>query len=232
VTLLGLFSGFYSIIATLNENYVLAAYATLLAFLFDGLDGKVARILHAQSDFGIQLDSLADLVSFGVAPALLAYRWALEPYGRLGWMAAFLFVACAALRLARFNVQAKRISNKFFIGLPSPAAAGVIVTSVLFSKEVFGNPTVIQVPIWFTFMIYFLAFLMVSNIPFYSFKNIEYFHAKPFNAMVAFVLFIFVLGLYPEVFLFIFSLSYALSGLAALVLRKNRVHLEEEAQQI
>lgn len=131
VTLLGLFSGFYSIIATLNGNYVMAAYATLIAFVFDGLDGKIARMLNASSEFGIQLDSLADLISFGVAPALLVYKWALEPYGRLGWMAAFLFVACAALRLARFNVQAKRISNKFFVGLPSPAAAGVVVTSVL-----------------------------------------------------------------------------------------------------
>ena len=232
VTLLGLFSGFYSIVATLNGNYVMASYATLVAFVFDGLDGKIARMLNASSEFGIQLDSLADLISFGVAPALLVYKWALEPYGRLGWMAAFLFVACAALRLARFNVQSKRISNKFFVGLPSPAAAGVVVTSVLFARHFFGDPTAIEVPLWFTFMIYILAFLMVSNVPYFSFKNIEYFHKKPFNSLVAFVLFIFVLGLYPEVFLFLFASAYAASGIVALLLRKNKVHLEEEAQEV
>jgi CDP-diacylglycerol--serine O-phosphatidyltransferase len=232
VTLLGLFSGFYSIVATLNGNYVIAAYATLIAFIFDGLDGKIARMLNASSEFGIQLDSLADLISFGVAPALLVYKWALEPYGRLGWMAAFLFIACAALRLARFNVQSKRISNKFFIGLPSPAAAGVVVTSVLFAKHFFGDPTAIEVPLWFTFMIYILAFLMVSNVPYNSFKNIEYFQKKPFNSLVAFVLLIFVLGLYPEVFLFLLATSYAASGLITLLLRKKKPYTEEETQEI
>ncbi|WP_022851029.1 CDP-diacylglycerol--serine O-phosphatidyltransferase [Limisalsivibrio acetivorans] len=232
ITLLGLFSGFYSIVATLNGEYVIAAYATLLAFLFDGMDGKVARILNASSDFGIQLDSLADLVSFGVAPALLVYQWALKPYGRLGWMAAFLFIACAALRLARFNVQTKRLSSKFFIGLPSPAAAGVIVTSVLFANHIFGDPSSIEVPLWFTFMIYIVGFLMVSNIPYYSFKNIEGISSKPFNTLVGVVLIIFVLGLYPEVFLFLLSLGYALSGLIYVLFRKNRLHLEEEAQNI
>ncbi len=126
---------------------------------FDGLDGKLARMLNATSEFGIQLDSLADLVSFGVAPAILVYKWALAPYGRLGWMAAFLFfVACGALRLARFNVQTKVIDPRFFIGLPIPAAAGVVVTSVLFAKEFIGDPNDMTVPIWFTFMIYILAF--------------------------------------------------------------------------
>lgn len=232
VTLLGLFSGFYSIISTINDNYVIAAYAVLVSFFFDGLDGKIARLLNASSEFGVQLDSLADLISFGVAPALLVYKWALEPYGRLGWMAAFLFVACAALRLARFNVQSKRISNKFFVGLPSPAAAGVVVTSVLFARHFFGDPTAIEMPLWFTFLIYIVAFLMVSNVPYYSFKNIEYFHKRPFNTLVAFVLVIFVMGLSPEVFLFLTALIYAASGVLMLLLRKKRIEQEEEAHQI
>jgi len=211
VTILGLFCGFYSIIATINGNYVMAASATLVAFVFDGLDGKLARLLNATSDFGIQLDSLSDLVSFGVAPAVLVYKWALAPYGRLGWMAAFLFVACGALRLARFNVQTKKIDPRFFVGLPIPAAAGVVATSVLFAKEFIGDPNDMTVPIWFTFTIYILAFLMVSNIRYYSCKTCI--QQKSYNVLVIFVLVIFVLGLYPELFLFLLSTGYALSGL-------------------
>lgn len=232
VTLLGLFSGFYSIVASLNGEFVVAAYAILFAFIFDGLDGKLARLLNATSDFGIQLDSLCDLVSFGIAPAMLAYKWALEPYGRLGWMAAFLFIACGALRLARFNVQTKKLDNTFFVGLAIPAAAGVIATSVLFAKHFFGDPSDIAMPIWFTFTIYVLAFLMVSNIPYYSFKNLTSLNVKPFNLLVGFVLLIFVLGLYPEVFLFLLALGFAASGPLYLLFRKEKFHSKEEVEQI
>ncbi|PLX67631.1 MAG: CDP-diacylglycerol--serine O-phosphatidyltransferase [Denitrovibrio sp.] len=228
VTILGLFCGFYSIIATLNGEYVIAASATLVAFVFDGIDGKLARMLNATSDFGIQLDSLADLISFGVAPAILVYQWALVPYGRLGWMAAFLFVACGALRLARFNVQTKKTDPRFFIGLPIPAAAGVIVTSVLFTKEFIGDPNSMTVPIWFTFNIYILAFLMVSNIRYYSGKTIT--HLKSYNALVVFVLMIFVLGLYPELFLFLLATGYALSGL--LYLAYVRLKKSKKAEEV
>jgi len=227
VTILGLFCGFYSIIATINGEYVIAASATLLAFVFDGLDGKLARMLNATSDFGIQLDSLADLVSFGVAPAILVYKWALAPYGRLGWMAAFLFVACGALRLARFNVQTKVIDPRFFIGLPIPAAAGVVVTSVLFAKEFIGDPNDMTVPIWVTFTIYILAFLMVSNIRYYSCKTC--FQQKSYNVLVVFVLIIFVLGLYPELFLFLLSTGYALSGLLYLAYVRMKHPKKEKA---
>jgi CDP-diacylglycerol--serine O-phosphatidyltransferase len=227
VTILGLFCGFYSIIATLNGNYVMAASATLVAFIFDGLDGKLARMLNATSDFGIQLDSLSDLVSFGVAPAILVYKWALAPYGRLGWMAAFLFTACGALRLARFNVQTKKIDPRFFVGLPIPAAAGVIATSVLFAKEFIGDPNNMTVPVWFTFTIYILAFLMVSNIRYYSCKTCI--QQKSYNVLVVFVLLIFVLGLYPELFLFLLSTGYALSGLLYLAyVRLKHPKKEEE----
>ena len=228
VTILGLFCGFYSIIASLNGNFVMAASATLVAFIFDGIDGRLARLLNATSEFGVQLDSLADLVSFGVAPAILVYKWALAPYGRLGWMAAFLFVACGALRLARFNVQTKKIDPRFFVGLPIPAAAGVVATSVLFTKEFIGDPGSITVPIGFTFTIYVLAFLMVSNIKYYSCKNCI--QQKSYNVLVIFVLLIFVIGLYPELFLFLLATGYALSGL--LYLAYVRIRHPKKAKEV
>jgi len=220
VTIMGLFCGFYSIIASLNGQYTLAASATLVAFVFDGIDGKIARLMNATSDFGIQLDSLSDLVSFGVAPGILVYKWALEPYGRLGWMAAFLFVACGALRLARFNVMTKKIDPRYFIGLPIPAAAGVVASSVLFVKEYIGNPEDITLPVWFTFTIYILAFLMVSNVRYYSGKTL--FQQKSYNVLVMFVLAIFVIGLIPELSLFVLSVGYAFSGLLLFAYKRLR----------
>jgi CDP-diacylglycerol--serine O-phosphatidyltransferase len=220
VTIMGLFCGFYSIIASLKGQYTLAASATLVAFVFDGIDGKIARLMNATSDFGIQLDSLSDLVSFGVAPAILVYKWALEPYGRLGWMAAFLFVACGALRLARFNVMTKKIDPRYFIGLPIPAAAGVVAASVLFVKEYIGNPEDITLPVWFTFTIYILAFLMVSNVKYYSGKSL--FQQKSYNVLVMFVLAIFVIGLIPELSLFVLSVGYAFSGLLLFAYKRLR----------
>jgi CDP-diacylglycerol--serine O-phosphatidyltransferase len=222
ITIMALFCGFYSIIATEKGDYDLAAYAILAAFLFDGIDGKIARLMNATSDFGIQLDSLSDLVSFGIAPAILLYKWLLMPYGRLGWMAAFLFVACGALRLARFNIQTKRIPSSFFIGLPIPAAAGLIASSLIFVKHLTGNPANFSISISYVFMIYILAFLMVSNFPYFSFKKIDFHGIKTFNIMVIFVLTIFVVGLYPEMMLFLLFTLYALSGLLLSLLKVKR----------
>jgi len=132
-----MFAGFYSIVASLNDMYVNAAYAILVSFIFDGLDGKVARLLNATSDFGVQLDSLSDLVAFGVAPAVLVYKWLLIPYGRIGWMAAFLFVACGALRLARFNVQAGKIDSSFFCRSPHPCRSRSHSLKRTFCKRIF-----------------------------------------------------------------------------------------------
>ncbi|MCX8084680.1 MAG: CDP-diacylglycerol--serine O-phosphatidyltransferase [Calditerrivibrio sp.] len=236
ITIMSMFAGFYSIIASLNDLYVNAAYAILVSFVFDGLDGKVARLLNATSDFGVQLDSLSDLVAFGVAPAVLIYKWLLIPYGRIGWMAAFLFVACGALRLARFNVQAGKVDSTFFVGLPIPAAAGVIASSVLFVKEFFGDPYFFSIPLGFVFLIYALAFLMVSNFPYYSFKKVEWISVKPFNILVSFVLVIFLLGLYPEVMLFIFFVAFAISGIVTKLLRlhnkKSAVYSESGTKQV
>lgn len=232
LTIMGMFCGFYSIITSIHGEYLSSAYAILAAFVFDGLDGKVARALNATSKFGVQLDSLSDLISFGVAPAILVYMWLLTPFGRLGWMAAFLFVACGALRLARFNVQSGKVDLSFFVGLPIPAAAGVIAASVLFVKKVFGSPVDFSIPVSYVFFIYLLAFLMVSSIPYYSLKKLDYLSKRPFNLMVIFVLFIFVIGTFPEIFLFVIFIAYILLGLLFGLLRlRKKLPAEEHIEE-
>ena len=130
LTTFGMFAGFYSIIASINGDFTLAAISIMIAMMWDTLDGRVARLTNTQSAFGAQYDSLTDLVSFGVAPALLVYEWSLSDMGRVGWLAAFIFLACAALRLARFNTQVGTADKRYFQGLPSPAAAGVIASMI------------------------------------------------------------------------------------------------------
>ena len=137
----GLFAGFYSIVATMNGNYLVAGWFVLIAAVFDGLDGKVARMTNTTSKFGVEYDSLADLVAFGVAPGLMMYAWALKPFGKLGWLAAFLYVVCGALRLARFNVQITTVESKRFVGLPIPAAAGMAASLVIFFHHMGGSGT-------------------------------------------------------------------------------------------
>src|SRR5512140_2150148 len=162
-----LFAGFYGIVSGINSDYRTAAIWILVSAVFDGLDGKVARATGTTSKFGVEYDSLADLVAFGVAPGLLMYFWALKPFGRLGWLAAFLFVACGALRLARFNVQVETVESKRFVGLPIPAAASMVSATVLFFIHMgwssFKKPAILV-------LIYLLAFLMVSSVKYYSFK--------------------------------------------------------------
>jgi CDP-diacylglycerol--serine O-phosphatidyltransferase len=135
LTIGNLFCGFYAIIAIYKDDLSKAVLAIIIALVVDFLDGAVARFAKATSDFGMELDSLADLVSFGVAPGMLAYVFAMQPFGRIGWLAAFLFAACGALRLARFNIQTKKLDTRYFVGLPVPAAAGIVVSSVLFLGE-------------------------------------------------------------------------------------------------
>src|SRR5471030_2470512 len=135
-----MFFGFYSMIQSLSGNFTMAAYAIIWAAVFDTLDGRVARLTRSTSKFGMEYDSLSDLVSFGVAPAILLYQWALKPFDRLGWLACFLFLACGALRLARFNVQVASIEKKYFQGLPIPMAAGIVATSVMAADHAGINP--------------------------------------------------------------------------------------------
>lgn len=221
-TAASLFCGFLSLLRTLQEDFYSAAWLILVSGLFDGLDGKIARYTNTTSRFGVEFDSLADVIAFSVAPGILVFAWALEPFGRLGWLAAFLFVVCGALRLARFNIQVNTVESRYFSGLPTPAAAVMIATSILVFYE-FGDTGVSK---HFTVLIatYILAFLMVSTVKYYGFKDIELFRRKPFRWLVIAILLIIVVAYEPEYTLFGLSLVYTVSGLVlTLVLRRRRV---------
>jgi CDP-diacylglycerol--serine O-phosphatidyltransferase len=218
-----LFCGFFATLAIFKGRYIHASIAILIAGVFDVLDGKIARLAGANSRFGIEYDSLADLISFGLAPALLVYSWALKPYGRVGWLASFLFLACGALRLARFNVQTATLDNKFFKGLPIPAAAWMIALTVLLYARL--GAQVGHQQVYVLVMIYLLAFLMVSNIRYFSIKGLDLFRRKPFKSLVVVILCIIIVVAEPEITLFSIFTLYVLSGPAGLlaVLWRRRV---------
>lgn len=210
VTTGGLFAGFYGIVATMNGDYHLAAWFILISAVFDALDGKVARLTGTTSRFGVEYDSLVDLVSFGVAPGLLMYSWALQPFGKFGWLAAFLYVVCGALRLARFNVQVDTVESRRFVGLPIPAAAGMVASCVLLFYHLGGTGTIKKVSV--LLLIYVLAYLMVSNHHFISFKDPELLKRQPFSFLVLAIIFIIVIVAQPEIMLFTIASIYMVSG--------------------
>jgi len=205
-----LFAGFYGMIAGVNGDYRTAAICILISAVFDGLDGKVARATGTTSKFGVEYDSLADLVAFGVTPGLIMYFWALKPFGRLGWLAAFLFVVCGALRLARFNVQVDTVESKRFVGLPIPAAASMVSATVLFFHHM-GWPSSFK-KLAILILIYCLAFLMVSNVKYYSFKDPELIKKQPFGFLVLAVLLLIVIAAEPAIMMFVLLVCYVLSG--------------------
>ncbi len=219
-----LFAGFYGIVSTLNGRYYIAAWFILVSSIFDALDGKVARLTGTTSKFGVEYDSLADLVAFGVAPGLLMYSWALRPFGKLGWLASFLYVVCGALRLARFNVQVATVESKRFVGLPIPAAASMVASCVLLFYHLGGSGTIKKASI--LILIYFLAFLMVSNFRYYSFKDPELVKRQPFGFLVLAIVLIIVIVAQPEIMFFLLFLAYVGSGplgsLARLARRRKR----------
>lgn len=204
-----LFCGFFAVIQSIKGNYLAAAYAIVVAAVFDQLDGRLARLTRSTSKFGAEYDSLCDLVSFGMAPATLLFLWALEPFNRLGWVAAFLFVACGALRLARFNVQVNVVEKNYFQGLPIPMAAGIVASSFLafddLGLEARGNP-------WLLLMTILLALVMVSNFRFRSFKDLDLKERLPFRYLLLGVGILVVVALRPEVMLFVLFMSYATLG--------------------
>ncbi|MFH2012134.1 MAG: CDP-diacylglycerol--serine O-phosphatidyltransferase [Pseudomonadota bacterium] len=220
LTTVGLLSGFYAIISVLEGKFQYAAYAILVALLFDGLDGRVARLTRTTSRFGIEYDSLADLVAFGIAPGLLVFSWALVPFGRFGWLAAFLYVACGALRLARFNTQVTVIKSNKFSGLPIPAAASLIASTVLFFHYLGYDEDTKHITV--LCMIYILSFLMVSSIKYYSFKELGLLKRRPFSFLVTFVLLLILVVAKPQIVLFAFFLSYALSGPITIIYYQRR----------
>jgi CDP-diacylglycerol--serine O-phosphatidyltransferase len=210
ITTGSLFAGFFAIVAAIDGRFLAAAWAIFIALILDGLDGRIARMTHSTSSFGVQYDSLADLVSFGVAPALLVYLWALKPFKQFGWVAAFLFVVCGALRLARFNVQTGSMDPRYFNGFPIPSAAMVIATSIAFYYEI--GEWAPEKHKYILVMIYVLSFLMVSNIKYFSFKKVELFKRHPFQTLVAAVLLFVVVATAPEFMGFPIMSAYMISG--------------------
>jgi len=223
ITLLSMFAGFYSIVASLNSDYERAAWAILIASIFVVLDGWVARITHAATRFGIEIDSLADVISFGAAPGILVYTWTLSTFGRIGWLGSFFLVACAALRLARFNVQMGSTEKKHFTGLPTPASALLIATTVLAYEEVLDIlvrmklmqiANVMGKDYWVLVLTFLLAGLMVSNITYHSLKEANLRERRPFGILVAFAAFLAVVAYHPALVLFLVSIFYVSSGVA------------------
>ena len=217
------FCGFYAFIAVLNEQFYFAAWAIVAGMIFDGLDGRIARLTKTTSAFGEQYDSLADIITFGMAPAFLAYSWVLKPFGRLGWMAAFLFLLCAALRLARFNVTKPEIRGEYFVGLPSPASAVVIASIVIAFEDLFATR---MNPFIMVMVVYALAFLMVSNIKYPAFKRFDFKKRVVFSRFLFVILFIYVLATIPRVALFILGVTYAIIGPIGLLLKNKKLEAE------
>jgi CDP-diacylglycerol--serine O-phosphatidyltransferase len=219
-----LFGGFYAIVASMNGQFEAASIAIFGAMLFDGLDGRVARLTNTQSAFGVQYDSLSDMVSFGVAPALVAFSWALSSLGKLGWAAAFVYVAGAALRLARFNTQVATSDSRFFRGLASPAAAALLASLVWSATDLGfqGAELPLLVAAFAALLTAGGGVLMVSNFRYQSFKKFDFHGRVPFVIMLLLVLAVGVVTVDPPRILFLFAIGYALSGPCQYVLRRMR----------
>jgi CDP-diacylglycerol--serine O-phosphatidyltransferase len=223
ITSASLFCGFFALLRTLQEDFFTAAVFILASGLLDGMDGKIARYTNTTSRFGVEFDSLADVIAFCVAPGILVYAWALEPFGRMGWLAAFLFVVCGALRLARFNLQGSTVESRFFSGLPTPAAAGVIATGILVYYE--AGDTGVSRHLMVLIVTYLLAFLMVSTFKYYGFKDIDLFRRKPFRWLVIAILLLIIIVWEPIYTLFGLFFAYFISGpIVSLVFLYRRRH--------
>jgi CDP-diacylglycerol--serine O-phosphatidyltransferase len=218
-----MFCGFFSIIYAMRGEFTIAAYAIVAAAVFDMLDGRVARLTQTQSSFGAEYDSLSDVISFGMAPAFLLYLWALQPFGRLGWLASFSIVACAALRLARFNVQASEEKN-YFQGLPTPMAAGIVSSSVLCFNDLEIDA---YKSMWILALAFLLSMTMVSQFRYRSFKDLDFRKKQPFSYLVIGVLIFILIALRPEVMLFALFLSYATLGAVFGIFFYKKNHRED-----
>ncbi|WP_114973351.1 CDP-diacylglycerol--serine O-phosphatidyltransferase [Rhodoferax ferrireducens] len=219
-TLAALFGGFYAIVMAINGRFDLAAIGVFCAMVLDSLDGRVARMTNTQSAFGEQMDSLSDMVSFGAAPALIAYVWALQGLGRWGWIAAFVYCACAALRLARFNVNTAVVDKSYFQGLPSPAAAALVAGFIWLMTDLGVKGSTVAWPM-FALALY-SGLTMVTNVPFYSFKDLHMKRSVPFVVIVLIALGIAVINIDPPIVMFSVFVVYGFSGYAIYVWRKTK----------
>jgi CDP-diacylglycerol--serine O-phosphatidyltransferase len=241
--------GLLSVMSAIEGRFIPAAWTLVFALACDILDGRIARLTHTTSDFGLELDSLSDLISFGVAPAIMIYQLVLKTMGKVGVAIAILFVLCSALRLARFNVLAQRdVPVKNFMGLPTPASAGVLVSFVL-SYELLGpveyalnfrsiEPLMKQMPLFFKAMpvtMVILSFLMVSNVPYYSFKHMKFSRPAAIRLLVLMIVLVLLIVVYPQNIFFIIFTVYALSGIIMLVchliLKEKRRRLPPRARR-
>ncbi|MBX9935139.1 CDP-diacylglycerol--serine O-phosphatidyltransferase [Giesbergeria anulus] len=228
-TLAALFGGFYAVVMAMNGRFDMAAIGIFCAMVLDSLDGRIARMTNTQSAFGEQMDSLSDMVSFGAAPALIAYIWALKDLGRWGWIAAFVYCACAALRLARFNVNTAVVDKRYFQGLPSPAAAALVMGLIWLMTELGvqrgGNTELLGwhgiTWLMFAFTLY-AGLTMVTNVPFYSFKDVQMKKSVPFIVIVLMALGIAIVNIHPPIALFGVFVLYGLSGYAVYAWRKAK----------
>lgn len=218
-TTAALFAGFYAIVQAMNQRFDQAAVAIFIAAVLDSLDGRVARMTRTQSQFGAEYDSLADMVSFGAAPALVMYEWALKSFGRIGWIVAFVYCAAAALRLARFNTNIEVVDKRFFQGLPSPAAAALCagLVWVIDDFAIERAETIRGIALAVTL---FAGVSMVTNMPFYSFKDINFRRAVPFGALLAIVFGLVFVSTNPPTVLFLFFVAYGLSGYVYWAMRR------------
>ncbi|GAB4213948.1 MAG: CDP-diacylglycerol--serine O-phosphatidyltransferase [Rhodoferax sp.] len=219
-TLAALFGGFYAIVMAINGRFDLSAAGVFCAMVLDSLDGRVARMTNTQSAFGEQMDSLSDMVSFGAAPALIAYVWALKGLGRWGWIAAFVYCACAALRLARFNVNTGVVDKRYFQGLPSPAAAALVAGFIWLMTDWGMSGLALAWPMFAVSL--YAGLSMVTNVPFYSFKDIQVKRSVPFAVIVLIVMGIAVINIDPPTVLFGVFVVYGLSGYGVYAVRKAR----------
>jgi CDP-diacylglycerol--serine O-phosphatidyltransferase len=224
-TSLSLFCGFYSITASLGGNFLQASWALIIAAIFDAADGRIARLTRSVSKFGELYDSLVDMISFGATPAILVYTWVLQPFGRWGWLAAFLYIICVALRLARFNLQSSSSENKYFQGLPSPPSGVMLAaTVILFSSFQFDEALTVVVPL----ITAVLALLMVSNLRYYSFKDVDFRKRRPFNVLVALILLLILFLAEPEILLFAGAALYILSGPVAFLFKARKKKMQKK----
>jgi CDP-diacylglycerol---serine O-phosphatidyltransferase len=219
-TLAALFGGFYAIVMAMDGRFGDAAIGVFCAMVLDSLDGRVARMTNTQSAFGEQMDSLSDMVSFGAAPALIAYEWSLRGLGRWGWIAAFVYCSCAALRLARFNVNTGVVDKRYFQGLPSPAAAALVAGFIWLMTDLEVDRTAMKWPM-FAFAL-FAGLTMVTNVPYYSFKDINFKRSVPFIVVVLIALSFAIITVHPPTILFSVFVAYGLSGYVVYVYRKAK----------
>lgn len=223
-TTAALFAGFYAVIVAMRGDFENAAVAIVFAMVLDGLDGRIARLTNTSSKFGGEYDSLADMVSFGVAPALVVFSWALGDLGKFGWSAAFIYVACAALRLARFNTQIETADKHYFTGLASPSAAGIIASTVWVCNDqgLVGEAVPKELAVLVGLLTAIVGFLMIANFPYYSFKDIELRRRVPFAVVIAVVFVFGLITLDPPSILLTGFLTYAVSGPVMFFLKRRR----------